>query len=190
VAVDLETHWIEPLAGDVVEVRRGDFGELELEPGSFDLIVAQMLLLHLPDPRAACRRFIELAKPGGRIVIHDSDFSPLELARATPDEAAGIAVMPEVMTAAGIDLSLGPKVAGMLEAAGAEVEHVEERPSATAADRETAAEITAITIERFRDRARGQGAAIDAALSALRERGGALTGPTRWVIRARVPASA
>jgi hypothetical protein len=92
------------------------------------------------------------------------------------------------MVAAGIDLSLGPKVAGLLEAAGAEIEHVEQRPSATASDRAAAAEITAITIERFRERASAPPAAIDAALRALRERANDLTGPTRWVVRARVPA--
>jgi ubiquinone/menaquinone biosynthesis C-methylase UbiE len=188
VAVDLETHWIESLAGDVVEVRRGDFTQLDLQRAGFDLVVAQMLLLHLPSPAEACRRFVELSAPAGQIVIHDTDFRPLALAGATAAEAAGVAVMPDVMRAAGIDLSLGPKLADLLEAAGANVEHVETRPSTTPDDARVAAEITAITIERFRDRTDVPDEAIDAALVALRDPGRHMTGPTRWVVRARVPA--
>ncbi len=188
VAVDLETHWLEPLAGEVVEVRRGDFGQLDLGQASFDLVVAQMLLLHLPDPAEACRRFVELAAPDGQIVIHETDFTPLTLADATASEAAGLVVMTDVMRAAGIDLALGPKVAGLLEAAGATVEQAETRPSDTFADGRLAAEITAITIERFRDRTEVPPETIDAALAALRDSERRLTGPTRWVVRARVSA--
>ncbi len=188
VAVDLETHWIEPLASEVVEVRRGDFGELNLGERGFDLVVAQMLLLHLPSPADACRRFVELCAPAGQIVVHDTDFSPLALADATASEAAGLAVMPDVMRAVGIDLSLGPKVGPLLEAAGATIEQIETRPSATLSDQRAAAEITAITIERFRDRTVVPAEAIDAAVAALRDPKRPLTGPTRWVVRARVSA--
>jgi SAM-dependent methyltransferase len=186
VAVDLETHWVEPLAGEVVDVRRGDFCQLDLGRARFDLVVAQMLLLHLPDPAEACRRFVELTAPAGQIVIHDADFTPLALADASASEAAGTAVMPDVMRAAGIDLALGPKIAGLLEAAGATVEQVETRPGDTREDGRVASEISAITIERFRDRAEASDEAVDAALAALSDPERELTGPTRWVVRARV----
>jgi SAM-dependent methyltransferase len=189
VAVDLETHWVEPLAGEVVDVRRGDVEQLDLERATYDLVVAQMLLLHLPDPAAACRRFVELAAPAGQIVVHDVDFGPLALADATPTEAAGLAVMPDVMRAAGIDLALGPRLAELLEAAGATVEQVETRPGDAPEDGRLAGEITAITIERFRDRTDAPQDAIDAALAALADPGRTLTGPTRWIVRARVPAA-
>jgi SAM-dependent methyltransferase len=185
VAVDLETHWLEPLASDIVEVRRGDFGRLELDPGSFDLVVAQMVLLHLPDPAEACRRFVDLTAPGGQIVIHDVDFTPLALADATALETAGVAVMPDVMRAAGIDIALGPTVAALLRQAGATIEQIEICPADTPELGRIAAEITAITIERFRDRSPVPDEAIDAALKALEDPGRHLTGPTRWVIRAR-----
>lgn len=76
----------------------------------------------------------------------------------------------------------------MLKAAGATIEQVETRPSATLGDQRAAAEITAITIERFRDRTVVPAEAIDAAIAALRDPERQLTGPTRWVVRARVPA--
>jgi ubiquinone/menaquinone biosynthesis C-methylase UbiE len=188
VAVDLESRWIDPLAGDVVSVQRGDFTQLDLPRGGFDLVVAQMLLLHLPDPQQACRRFVELAAPNGQIVIHDGDFTPLSLADATDAEAAGVAVMPDVMRAAGVDVALGPEVGAMLAAAGATIEQVEERPCDSLEEERIAKEITAITIERFRDRAAASDAAIDAALAALSDDRRRLTGPTRWVVRARVGA--
>lgn len=186
VVVDLETHWVEPLADEVVEVRRGDFGQLDLGRASFDLVVAQMLLLHLPNPAEACRRFVELTAPAGQIVIHDADFTSLTLADASASEAAGLAVMPDVMRAAGIDLALGPKVADLLRAAGATIEQVETLPGDTLEDGRIAGEISAITIDRFRDRAQAPGEAIDAALAALSDPERQLTGPTRWVVRARV----
>jgi ubiquinone/menaquinone biosynthesis C-methylase UbiE len=186
VAVDLETHWIEPLAGRVVEVRRGDFGQLDLGQARFDLVVAQMLLLHLPNPAEACRRFVQLAAPAGQIVIHDADFTPVAIADATPTEAQGLAVMSDVMRTAGIDLALGPKVAGLLEAAGATIEQVQTRPSVTPHDGRLAAEITAITLERFRGRADAPSEAIEAALAALRDPARRFTGPSRWAVRARV----
>jgi ubiquinone/menaquinone biosynthesis C-methylase UbiE len=185
VAVDLETRWLEPLKSDVVEVRRGDFEQLDLDRASFDLVVAQMVLLHLPDPAEACRRLVELARPGGQIVIHDADFSPLALAEATAWEAAGLAVMTDVMRAAGVDLILGPKVAGLLQAAGTTIEQVESRPSDHPHDGRIAAEISAITIERFRNRTDRPDEATDAVLAALRNPARQFTGPTRWVIRAR-----
>ena len=187
-AVDLETHWLDPLADEVVEVRRGDFEQLGFGRARFDLVLAQMLLLHLPDPAVACRRFVELAAPGGQIVIHDADFTPVALVHATAAEAAGVAVMPDVMREAGIDLALGPKLAGLLESAGAPVEQVLTRPADTVEDGRTAGEVTAITIERFRPRTDGLDAAIDAALAALRDPDRQFIGPTRWVVRARVAA--
>jgi ubiquinone/menaquinone biosynthesis C-methylase UbiE len=109
VAVDLETRWLEALANEVVEVRRGDFGQLDLGRASFDLVVAQMLLLHLPNPAQACRRFVELTAPAGQIVIHDADFTPVALAEASASEAAGLAVMPDVMREGSVDIALGAK---------------------------------------------------------------------------------
>jgi SAM-dependent methyltransferase len=188
VAVDLETHWLEPLADEVVQVRRGDFGQLDLGQAGFDLVVAQMLLLHLPNPAHACRRFVELTAPGGQIVIHDADFTALALAGASASEAAGLEVMVDVMGAAGVDVELGPKIVDLLRAAGATIEQVEKLPGDTPDDGRIAGEITAITIDRFRDRAQASDEAIDAALAALSDPERRLTGPTRWVVRARVGA--
>ena len=52
-----------------------------------------MLLLHLPNPAEACRRFVELTAPAGQIMIHDADFTSLALADASTTEAAGLAAL-------------------------------------------------------------------------------------------------
>jgi hypothetical protein len=53
------------------------------------IVVAQILLLHLPNPQEACRRFVEPTAPGGQIVIYDAEFTPLALANASSSESAG-----------------------------------------------------------------------------------------------------
>lgn len=170
----------------MIEVRRGDFAQLDLGHASFDLVVAQMRLLHLPNPARTCKRLVELTAPGGQIVIHDADFTSLAPTDASMTEAAGLAVMPDVMRAAGVELALGPQLADLLQSAGATIEQLETRPGDTLKDGRIAGEITAITIDRFRDRAQAPQAAIDAALAALSDPKRQLTGPTRWVVRARV----
>jgi hypothetical protein len=93
------------------------------------------------------------------------------------------------MRSAGVHLSLGPELETLLQAAGAQVDHVESKP-ATGQDAETAALITAITLERFRPQAVSAGASnetIDAAIAALRDPERIFTGPTRWVVRCHAP---
>ena len=187
VAVDLETRWIEPLAGGRIDVRRGDFAQMDLGYGAFDLVVAQMLLLHLPDPAHACRRFVDLAAPGGQIVLHDADFRSVGLTGASVLEAQGLAAMTDVMQAAGVDTDLGPRLATLVTAAGATVEHIESQPCVSEEDGRLAAEVTAITLDRFRARSQVATDALDAAISALRDPTRPFTGPTRWLVRAHAP---
>jgi hypothetical protein len=97
--------------------------------------------------------------------------------------------MSETMRSAGVHLSLGPELETLLQAAGAQAEQGESDP-ATGHRAESAALITAITLERFRQRAVGDGAsgeALDAAIGALLDPERVFTGPTRWVVRCHVP---
>lgn len=186
-AIDLETHWLEPLRSETVDVRQADITTAELPDESFDLVLAQMLLLHLPDPAAVCRRLLAAVAPDGYLIVHDADFRPLELTDATDAEAAGLAAMVDVMTESGVDVALGARLEPLLSEAGAEVEHVASQPSSTS-DAHIAASICAITLERFRERAVGSGVspdALDSAIVALHDAERGFTGPTRWVARCR-----
>jgi SAM-dependent methyltransferase len=188
-ALDLETHWLEPLQSEIVEVRQADITRTELPPSRFDLVVAQMLLLHLADPGQTCRQLVAATAPGGQLVIHDADFTAVALQDATDLETAGIAVMFDTMRAAGVHLALGPKLETLLGHAGARIDHVESRPGTGRAGC-TAALITAITLERFRDRSANPASeALAAAIAALRDPERTFTGPTRWVARCHTPAT-
>lgn len=127
-ALDLEIHWLDPLQSEIVEVRQADITRTELAPNSFDLVLAQMLLLHLPDPGQTCRQLLQATTPGSQLIIHDADFTPVALQDASPLEAAGIAVMADTMRASGVHLVLGPELETLLRDAGAQIDHVGAEP--------------------------------------------------------------
>lgn len=185
-AVDLETHWLDALRSDVIDVRALDVTTETIEGGPFDLVLARMLLLHLPDPLAACCRLLATARDGATVVIQDADFSPLALEGASAVEQEGLRTMTDVMAAAGVDLAFGPRLPGVLEAAGAEIVNIESSESPGRSDG-LAARICVLTIERFRERSLSMGAspdAIDAAIAGLQDPGRAFTGPTQWIVHA------
>ncbi len=137
-----------------------------------------MLLLHLPDPARATRRLVAAAVPGGCLVIQDADFRPVALGDANEAEAAGLATMNQTMRSAGVDLALGPMLEALLEASGAEIVQVESEPSPGRGG-ETAALITALTLEHFRHQAVAAGANDEAITAAVV----ALTDPARTFTR-------
>jgi SAM-dependent methyltransferase len=187
VAVDLETHWLQPLRSEVIDVRELDITTDALPAQAFDLVLARMLLLHLADPIAAARRLVGAARAGGTIVVHDADFRTICLHDGSALELAGLRTMNDTMRACGVDLALGPRLPDVLQAAGAEIAAVHSSPSPGHGDG-LAARIVALTIERFRARAVSAGtppAAIDAAIAALRDPRRRFTGPTQWIVRAR-----
>jgi hypothetical protein len=186
-AVDLETHWLERLRSEVIDVRALDVTTDALPDRAFDLVLARMLLLHLSEPLAACKRLLDTARTGATLVIQDGDFRAVALEGASALEDEGLRTMSDTMRAAGVDLAFGPKLPGMMENVGAELVAVHNSPSPGHGGG-LAARIVALTIERFRARAVASGtrsAAIDAAVSALHDQDRGFTGPTQWIVRAR-----
>lgn len=59
---------------DRVEHRQGDATALPFEDDRFDAVRSERLLMHLPDPEAALREMVRVARPGGRIVVLDTDW--------------------------------------------------------------------------------------------------------------------
>lgn len=76
VAVDIDTRFIESLAGDTIEVRRLDIRTDELPEGQFDLVHSRLVLEHLPDRRQIIERLAATLRPGGWMVIEDLDWTP------------------------------------------------------------------------------------------------------------------
>lgn len=185
-AIDIETQWLAPLQNETIEVRRGDITAIALPLKSFDLVLARMLLLHLPDPAQTCEQLVATAAPGGSVVIQDADFTAVALQDATDAEAEGIDVMTKTMSVAGVHIALAPQLGDLLQAAGAELQDVRSEPSPGHGG-QTAALITALTLDRFRERgvlAGTSNSAIDAAIAALNDPERRFTGPTQWIVRA------
>ena len=62
-------------AGVTVELLDGGAEELPLEDASVDLVTCERVLQHLEDPDAAIREFARVVRPGGRVVVIDSDWA-------------------------------------------------------------------------------------------------------------------
>ncbi|MFF5703764.1 class I SAM-dependent methyltransferase [Streptomyces sp. NPDC012794] len=74
VALDRDTSRLTPLAGPRLRVLAGDLTRLDdaAEPGSFDLVHARFVLMHLPERRALVDRLAKRLKPGGYLVLSDA----------------------------------------------------------------------------------------------------------------------
>lgn len=55
--------------------RAGDFREIDLTSGSFDVVHAHQVLQHLSDPVGALRAMADLARRGGLVAARESDYS-------------------------------------------------------------------------------------------------------------------
>ncbi|HEX2856893.1 MAG TPA: methyltransferase domain-containing protein [Propionibacteriaceae bacterium] len=55
----------------------GDLFDLDLEPGSFDIVHAHQVLQHLADPVAALTALARYCKPGGIIAARDADYGAM-----------------------------------------------------------------------------------------------------------------
>jgi 2-polyprenyl-3-methyl-5-hydroxy-6-metoxy-1,4-benzoquinol methylase len=73
VVAEAESHAAAQQAANVT-FRAGDFRELDLAPGSFDVAHAHQVLQHLRDPVGALAAMGELVRPGGVVAVRDSDY--------------------------------------------------------------------------------------------------------------------
>ena len=67
-----------------VTFRTGDFRELDLPEGSFDVVHAHQVLQHLRDPVAALTAMRRLACPGGIVAARDGDYPSFVWTPADP----------------------------------------------------------------------------------------------------------
>ncbi|MCX4546108.1 class I SAM-dependent methyltransferase [Streptomyces sp. NBC_01565] len=74
VALDRDTSRLAPLAGSRLRVRAADLTRLADEPdlGTFDLVHARFVLMHLPERGALVSRLAERLNPGGHLVLSDA----------------------------------------------------------------------------------------------------------------------
>ena len=108
---------------DRVTFVEGDIQEVELEPGSFDVVLMECVLSILPDKVAALGRMQDLLQPGARIGLSDVTVSgPL------PAELQGV-----VAAAACVgDARPLAEYCALTEAAGFAIEHSQDLPETAA----------------------------------------------------------
>ena len=71
-ATDINPAWLDPHGG--YEVRRHDLvGDPPPEPGTFDLVHARLVLVHVPDRARALATMVAALRPGGWLLVEDAD---------------------------------------------------------------------------------------------------------------------
>ena len=116
-AVDLDLTLLEPLAGPTLSVRRIDVRQEEL-PQNNDLVHSRLMLEHLPECEIVFQRMIRALRPGGWLVVTDSDFRTVRLSDSIPSFDRVAAAFAPAMQAVGWNSHLGPSLAQMFEQAG------------------------------------------------------------------------
>jgi SAM-dependent methyltransferase len=71
--VELSAYAVEQATSRGFDVVRADFADVELQPGSFDVITMWDYIEHVPDPAASARKAFEALRPGGYLVISTGD---------------------------------------------------------------------------------------------------------------------
>src|SRR5262245_49713909 len=80
--------------GVAIRFEEADAEHLPFSPGSFDLAISRHVLWTLPHPQAAIDEWIRVLRPGGRLVVVDSQFDAdaappaQQNARTSPEYAA------------------------------------------------------------------------------------------------------
>jgi SAM-dependent methyltransferase len=87
VALDLDTSLLADLAEPNIEVVEGDILDIDLPEGSFDLIHARLVLMHIPQRRRALDRIVTLLRPGGQLVLEELDWMAI-LTDSDPERIA------------------------------------------------------------------------------------------------------
>jgi SAM-dependent methyltransferase len=155
VATDLQTKFLEAIDAPNLVVRKHDITTDELEPDAFDLVMARKVLEHLPDPSAALRRMAAAVRPGGWLLIEDTDlasFIRISFPHRERFERA-YAKFIEALSSAGFQPTLGVRLGDELRAAG--VQNVSLKGTlieGTGGSDHPGAKVYRMTIERMRER--------------------------------------
>jgi ubiquinone/menaquinone biosynthesis C-methylase UbiE len=122
-ATDVNPAWLSPNGG--YEVRRHDVvADPPPQPGSFDLVHARLVLVHVPDRARALATMVAALRPGGVLLVEDADteLQPLacldEIGPAQQRANRLRRAVRELMTRRGTDLRYGRTLPRSLRAAG------------------------------------------------------------------------
>lgn len=77
VGLDLSAGMLDKARKYGVNLVQGDSLSLPYRDGEFDLVLARSLVHHLPDPEAGIREMARVLRPGGQLVLADTNYSVL-----------------------------------------------------------------------------------------------------------------
>jgi ubiquinone/menaquinone biosynthesis C-methylase UbiE len=121
IVTDIDPRYLEPLAGENVEVRKHNIVTDRLPDATFDLIHARLVLVHLPEREEVLTRLVSALKPGGWLVDEEFDsVSLLPEPTASPGEVrlnTQMAVM-RMLQDRGVERRFGRLLYGRLRAHG------------------------------------------------------------------------
>jgi SAM-dependent methyltransferase len=110
--------YLQDKGGDRVKYIQASIADTGLEDNTFDFAIARLLFVHLPEPVAAAREVLRILKPGGKLVIVDSDADLFWL--TTPPMSVEIVreKWKQVMASRNGNLSIGRNLCRILKQAG------------------------------------------------------------------------
>jgi SAM-dependent methyltransferase len=155
VATDLQTKFLSAIDIPNLEIRKHDIGSDELEADAFDLVSARKVLEHLPDPSAALRRMAAAVRPGGWLLIEDTDLASF-MRVSFPHQARfkrAYGKFIEALSSAGFQPKLGLRLGDELRAVG--LQNVSLKGiifEGTGGDDHSGNKVYRMTVERMRER--------------------------------------
>lgn len=133
VAADIDPRFIDCHHAPNLTVQRLDITEADFAPGSFDLIHARAVFMHLPQREEILERAVRWLAPGGWLVLEDVYFLPAADSPYPVWRQAGEA-WTTALAAQGIDLSWARRAPAALAAAGLESLDVSVTPGGLGVD--------------------------------------------------------
>ncbi len=100
-----------------IEFRVADIDEYELPPG-FDLAHVRFVLSHLPDPKKVLTKIWNALRPGGVIVVADSDWSGYFSEPDSPFVRRHVELYTQAVKRRGGDPNIGPRLPALLTQSG------------------------------------------------------------------------
>jgi SAM-dependent methyltransferase len=118
VAVDLDTRFLEELVEDNLDVDRRDVLADGIPGDTYDFVHARLLLMHLPTREKLVGEMAATLRPGGWLLVEDTDVFPFQLAEGVYADV--LEKMIEAFHMANAASTFGRQLPALFDAAGLE----------------------------------------------------------------------
>ncbi len=122
VATDINTRFLRLLNIPNIEIRQHDILKDDLEKDKFDFVHCRAVIMQLPEPEKALRRMAEAVRPGGWLIVEESDFGSVAADLTHPSAVFFNTMAPIIYGAVRkmgiVDTYFGRRIPGMMESLG------------------------------------------------------------------------